>query len=291
MAAIAFGAAVLATGLLAASAVRAREEERVLRLVGSVTPERAERPALARLAQRTRARGWPFGPLSYAAALACAALVAGGLGWSLLGPVGAVLGAAGAPTLIEWGLARRAGRAKDRMEGQLREAVVAMASAVRAGRSVRGALVEAVDEVEEPLRRHLRTVTVRLEVGEPIEVALDNLAAAGPPDARLLVTLLGLHGRTGGDLPAMLDEVAAIIAQRTDARSTLRALTAQGRASGVVLAVLPIAFVTLLSWTGGGGLGAFYRTPLGMVLLLAGLLCDVLGFLWIRRILQPRWVG
>lgn len=291
MVAIAFGTAILATGLLVASAAQSRGQERVLRLLGSVVGDGQAHPPVARLAAWTRARGWPLGPISYVAAQAFAALAAGWWGWSLLGPVGAALGAVAAPTLVEWALARRARRAGDRMEGQLREAVVAMASAVRAGRSIRGALDEAVDEVEEPLRSHLRTVTRRLEVGESIEVALEGLGAAGPSDSRLLVTLLGLHGRTGGDLPAMLDEVAAIIGQRTEARSTLRALTAQGRASGAVLAVLPIAFVTLLSWTGGDGLGAFYRTPLGVGLLLGGLLCDAAGFLWIRRILRPRWLG
>jgi tight adherence protein B len=68
----------------------------------------------------------------------------------------------------------------------------------------------------------------------------------------------------------------------------MRALTAQGRASGAVLAVLPIAFVTLLSWSGGDGLGDFYRTPAGSLLLVVGLACDVLGFLWIQRIVRPR---
>jgi tight adherence protein B len=102
------------------------------------------------------------------------------------------------------------------------------------------------------------------------------------------VTALSVHRRSGGELPAMLEEVAEIIRQRLDARRQVRALTAQGRASGAVLAVLPVAFVTLLSGTSGDGLGAFYRTPLGLGLLSAGLVCEALGFLWIQRIVRVR---
>jgi tight adherence protein B len=289
---VVFGGALLVAGLLVAHAARARDRDRVLTLAGvEALPVTRRGPRLAALAARADVRGWSVGPVSYAVALGAAALVAGVWGWILLGPVGAGLGALGAPALLERGLARRAERTRETMDGQLREAVVAMSSAVRSGRSVRGAVDEAIEEVDEPLRGHLRAVTARLEVGESIDAALGSLRDSGPEDARLLVTLLEVHGRTGGALPAMLDEVATIVGQRTDARRTLRALTAQGRASGAVLAVLPIAFVTLLSWTGGDGLGAFYRTPLGIGLLLAGLTCDALGFLWIRRILRPRWLG
>jgi tight adherence protein B len=76
-----------------------------------------------------------------------------------------------------------------------------------------------------------------------------------------------------------------VIAQRSEARREVRVLTAQGRASGAVLATLPVAFVALLSGTGGNGLGAFYRTPMGSALLAGGLVCAGAGHMWIRRIL------
>jgi Flp pilus assembly protein TadB len=63
-------------------------------------------------------------------------------------------------------------------------------------------------------------------------------------------------------------------------------MTAQATASGAVLAGLPVAFIALLSGVGGGGLGAFYRTATGAVLLLVGLGLDALGFLWMRRIVR-----
>jgi tight adherence protein B len=197
-----------------------------------------------------------------------------------------VAGTIGGPVAVESILARRKRRIAQLGDPQLREAVDALAAGLRAGLSLRRALAEAVRDAEPPLRPSLEGAVRRLEAGEPLDQAIGELAAVDARDARLLTSLLAVHRRTGGDLPVVLDQVASIIGQRIEARRRVAAFTAQGRASGAVLAVLPVAFITLLSWTSGDGLGAFYRTPLGAALLVAGLVCDALGFMWIRRIVR-----
>jgi tight adherence protein B len=217
------------------------------------------------------------------------ALVAGFLGWLAVGPVGAAAGLVGGPLLLRATRRRRGDRRNELLEDQFRDVVDALAAGVRAGLSVRRALEEAARESEPPLRPILSAAVARLEVGDSLDSVLASLPdRLATPDAPLLVTLVAIHRRAGGNLPAMLDEVASVITQRRQARRDLRALTAQARVSGAVLAVLPIAFVTLLSWTGGDGLGPFYRTPTGSGLLLGGLFLEGLGFLWIRRLLRPR---
>ena len=215
--------------------------------------------------------------------------VAGGgsVGFWLAGPVGVVAGIVVAEVVRHAVRSRDAQATRDQLDLQLGEAIVTISAAVRAGLSVRRALEEALRGSDPPLREPLESVVDRLGVGQPIDAALEMFAGEiDSPDAHLVTTLLSVHRRTGGDLPALLDEVAAVIGQRAESRRQVRALTAQGRASGVVLAVLPIAFVGLLSGTSGDGLGAFYRTLPGAALLLGGLLCELLGFLWINRIVR-----
>jgi tight adherence protein B len=228
-------------------------------------------------------RGWPWGLRTYVAAHASGALLAAAVGFRLAGPVGALGAAAGMTVSIESWLSRRRARDRSRADEQLREAVMALAAGTRAGLSLRRSLAEAVRDAEPPLRDVLEAALRRVEVGDPLEDALEELDR-GSSDARLLVTLLAVHRRTGGDLPSLLDEVADILGRRTESRRQARALSAQGRASGAVLAVLPVAFVGLLSGTSGRGLGSFYRTASGSILLLAGLALQGLGFLWLRRI-------
>jgi tight adherence protein B len=238
---------------------------------------------VARLAS---ARGWPGSAGSYGATVVASGLTLGLFGSRLAGPVGALAGMAGGPLAVEAWLARRRSASAALADEQLREAALAMASAVRAGMSVRQAVDEAATEMDPPLGPRLGEAVRRAAMGESLTASLATLRDIAP-DAGLLISLLDVHRRAGGELPGLLEEVAAIISQRVEARRRIRALTAQGRASGAVLAVLPVAFVTLLSGSAGGGLGAFYRTGTGAALLAAGLLCQVLGFLWIRRIVRP----
>ena len=277
-AALWFGGSVIAVGSLMAGAVAAAHRERI---TARLAPQHG----------RERARSTPSFEVAtavFVAGLAFAVLV----GWTLAGPAGAAAGAAA------WILAHRsrqrqtARKVEDAAERQLRDAVVALASGLRAGHSIRRAIREATRDAEEPLRGALEDATAALDVGEPLADALGRLRNRVPSDdVRLLVGVLTLHARTGGDLPTLLDEVADLLAQRLDERRQVRALTAQARASGAVLAALPVAFVALLSGAGGDGLGDFYRTPLGAGLLGLASLLDAAGFAWMRRITHVAEAG
>lgn len=284
------GAAVAASGVSVAIGLAERGHERLTGRLGG-GGSRADAGPRTRMGRRLAAwaagAGWTGRAGTYLVGMIGSAGAGLALGSSLGGPVGALAGAAGGPASITGWLRRRRRAAASAMEGQLREAVLALAAGVRAGRSLRGALQEAARDAEPPLSGELENILRGLEVGEPMEEALGRLAARVElPDVRLLVTALSVHRRTGGELPALLEELADVIGQRLDARREARALTAQGRASGVVLAALPVAFVALLSGTGGDGLGAFYRTPVGSGFLAAGLVCDAVGFAWIRHLVR-----
>jgi tight adherence protein B len=287
---ISYGVAIGAAGWLLALAVARRTRDRLAQRLG---PSRENPPGRGGLQPpkvlRTRAesRGWDRGPWSYGATLAGAAVATAVGGYVLAGPVAALAGTMAGPMAVEGALSRRVAGERVSAEEHLREVILAFAAGTRAGLSIRRAVAEAARDAGPPLAAELDRVVARMEVGEPLEAALDGLAARlDLPELRLVVTVLSVHRRTGGDLAVMLEEVADVVGDRIRSRREVRALTAQGRASGAVLAVLPIAFVALLSGTGGEALGAFYRSPLGAGLLAVGLVCEVLGFAWIRRIVR-----
>lgn len=285
--AVAYGAGLGVAGLLAAAAIRAGHRERILERLGAQRRVRERRERSGAVNRLAASRGWTGPAGTYLAALAAAAAVGGVTGFHLAGPVGGLAAFGGTPLGVDRWFLRRVGASRAVAREQLRDTVASLAAGARAGLSLRRAVERAAEEADPPLRNLLDAAVRRLSLGERLEESLARLAKdLGSSDARLLVGILHLHRRTGGDLPTLLDEVAAIMAGRAQARRQLRALTAQGRASGAVLAVLPIAFVTLLSGTGGDGLGAYYRTLEGSLLLLGGLVCEGLGFLWIRRILR-----
>jgi tight adherence protein B len=219
--------------------------------------------------------------------LLCAVLAGVALGNLLLGSVGLLAGALAGPVFARTRQARAALARRELVDRQLADAIGAIAAALRAGLSVRRAVEEAARGSDAPLRGELERVVRRVDSGEPLDAALARLDhTLGLSDAGLVVAALGVHRRTGGDLPRLLDEIEKVVRARREDRGAIRALTAQARSSGVVLAVLPIAFVALLSGTGGDDLGAFYRTSAGSGLLLIALCFQGLGFAWMRRIVR-----
>jgi tight adherence protein B len=209
------------------------------------------------------------------------------LGLRLAGPPGLiVVGLASASAPIAWG--RRSARRTDELtERQLAEATESIAVALRSGLSVSRALEHAAAESELPLRTHLDAVREGRRLGIPLELALDRLAdRIGSDDARLLVAVMSLHARSGGDLGAALEDVLATIRHRLAVRRELRGLTAQGRLSALVLGAVPLGFFLFLAVTSQRDLGPVYRSTAGTVMVLAGLALEALAFLWIRRILR-----
>lgn len=277
--AAAYGGALLVSGWLASRGLAAAQHARLLRRLGPVLQNGG-----------STARVTPFSRLGVERGklvIAGATLVGAIVGYLLIGPVGLVTGSIVCAIVVRAREARATLVQRELMDRQLGEAVVTVASAVRAGLSVRRAVTEAAEGAEPPLRSELDSVVQRLETGEPLDAALSRLdRRLGLTDSALVVNALAVHRRTGGDLPLLLDEIARVIRLRLDDRRAIRALTVQARSSGAVLAVLPIGFVALLSGTGGDGLGAFYRTPSGAVLLLGALCLQALGFTWMRWIVQ-----
>lgn len=217
------------------------------------------------------------------------AVVAGAVGFYLVGPIGLPAGIVGGNAAVRAMARARERKRFEALDSELREFVTALGSGVRAGLSVRRALVDAARDVAEPLKTPLDAAVGSLEVGAPLPDVLEHFTSiVDSADAHLVATVLDIHHRLGGDLPTLLDEAGATIGSRMAARRQARALTAQGRASGAVLAMLPVVFVGLLTFGSGGGLGDFYRSSQGSLLLAAGLGLNLVGFAWIRRIVGWR---
>lgn len=218
------------------------------------------------------------------------AILLGGLGAALgaliAGPPGIALGLAAAafPFLLD---RRRAARRSRLFEEQLIDAVGAIASALRSGRSLMQSLEVAADEVEAPLGTLLREEVDRSSLGVPFEEVLDALAEQiGSADGRLLTGVLRLHRRTGGALAASLDDVTRTLRARRDGARELRSLTAQARLSAGILGLLPLGFFLFLSVVARRDVETAYRTTAGASAIGIGLALQGLAFVWIRRLLR-----
>jgi tight adherence protein B len=216
-------------------------------------------------------------------------LAAGGaaLGDLVAGPVGLLAGAAGGaaiPSVVRRRQARGQAELKERQLVELSEGI---ALAVRSGLSLTQAIEFVAPEVEQPLRWSVDELVARQRLGTSFENSLRQFGGeVATDDASLLVVILSVHAKAGGNVAAALDEVTSTIRNRIAIRRELRALSAQGRISGLILASLPIGFALVLATTSRDELAPVYRSATGMLMVAGGLLMEVIAFLWIRRLLR-----
>lgn len=263
------GSAVLLLGLAAAAEGRRRVLEGL---------ETAKDDARLEGAPRPSSRRWLVAA-SGLAGVCVGALVAGPPGAVALGVGGAVV-----PLVRE---RRRTARRTQALEEQLLDAVTAIASAVRSGRSLGQALVLSGAELGEPLGPMLVDAAHQVALGVPMDEVLDRFAdGVGGPDVRLVTGVLKLHRRTGGALAASLDEVAGTLRARREGARELRSLTAQARLSAAILGLLPLGFFLFLSVVARRDVESAYRTTAGASAIGIGLALQGAAFVWIRRLLR-----
>jgi tight adherence protein B len=179
---------------------------------------------------------------------------------------------------------RRRSRA---FEAGLPEAIDLLGRAIRAGHPLSSGLKMVAEETREPIAGEFRRTFEEQRFGLPFEDAMMAMAdRVTLLDVRILVTAILIQREVGGNLAEVLDNLATVIRARFNIRRQLRTYTAQGRMSGYVLAVLPIAVGTIIYLLNPGYMNVLFSTSIGTFLLVVASVMQIIGFLWIRKIVN-----
>jgi tight adherence protein B len=171
----------------------------------------------------------------------------------------------------------------------LPEAIDLMSRALRAGHSLTAAIEIVSEECPEPVRSEFREVYRQQNFGLPARDALVQLAQRMPlPELGFVVTAMLLQRETGGNLVEVLDRTTAVIRERLRIQGEIRIYTAQGRLTGWILSLLPVAMFFLLSLANRGYTRVLLEDPTGRKLVYTGLGLMVLGGLAIRKIVDVK---
>ena len=92
-----------------------------------------------------------------------------------------------------------------------------------------------------------------------------------------MVTAMLLQKETGGNLVEVLERTTAVIRERLRIQGEIRIYTAQGRLTGWILSLLPIAMFFLLSLANRGYTRVLIEDPTGRKLVYTGLGLDGAG--------------
>jgi tight adherence protein B len=182
---------------------------------------------------------------------------------------------------------RKVAAQRDAFADQLPPNLQVLASALRAGHTLVGALSTTVEHADEPSKTELQRILADEQLGVPLEQAIRTAARRmASRDLEQLALLAELQRTAGGNAAEVLDVIVFTVRERADVRRLVKTLTAQGRMARWILTGLPI--VTALGfWVIQPDIvGDFWRSHGGQVALLIAAIMVASGSMVISRIVD-----
>lgn len=170
---------------------------------------------------------------------------------------------------------------------QLGDSLVLIANSLRTGYSFMQAIEMVSKEMPKPISEEFARVLKEMNLGVPTEDAMNNLAKRiDSDDLDLVITAVIIQRQVGGNLAEVLDNIAGTIRARVKMKGKIRTLTAQGRISGIIVGLLPIAVGLLIYILNPEYIKVLFMHPTGRMMLAAGFVSQLLGIIIIRRIIN-----
>jgi len=136
----------------------------------------------------------------------------------------------------------------NKFNDQLSDMLNLMVNGLRAGYSVMQALEAVSRELPAPISDEFHRVVQEMQIGIPMEKALENLLRRIPSDdLDFVITAINVQREVGGNLSEILDNISFTIRERVRIKGEIRVMTAQVRTSGTVLSLIPV-FLTMALW-------------------------------------------
>jgi len=184
-------------------------------------------------------------------------------------------------------LAVKASRRLAKFEEQLPSTLQLLSGALQAGHSLQQAADTVVHEAGDPIAGEFQRVLTEARLGRPLEDAFEAMAKRTRSlDFEWTVMAIRLQRQVGGNLAEVLSTVSRTIRERYALKRQIRALSAEGRLSSVILSVLPILmFVALLAFN-PVFLAPLYSTATGLLMLAGAGVLMLIGVFWMKKITE-----
>jgi tight adherence protein B len=185
-----------------------------------------------------------------------------------------------------WLFQKRKGRLKS-FAAQLPDGLELVARALRAGHSLAAGIHVVAEEMPPPISKEFGRVYEEQNLGVSLEEALKGMCDRVPNlDLRFFVTAVAIQRQTGGDLAEILDKIGYVVRERYKILGQVKALTAEGRLSGIVLIALPFVLFLMMLHMKPDYISELWTDPDGIKLAVGALVLQLLGAVVIKKIID-----
>ncbi len=178
-------------------------------------------------------------------------------------------------------------REKKKFEGQLPDTLTLMSTSLRAGYSLLQSVEAVATEAPNPTAREFGRAIAEVRLGRSVPDSLEGISnRTQSQDFEWAVMAIDIQREVGGNLAEVLQTVADTMRARNRLKGEIRALTAEGRISAVVLGVLPFAVAGFLAVNNPAYLAPLIESTFGQIAIGVGVLLMAAGIWWLRKIVD-----
>jgi len=147
------------------------------------------------------------------------------------------------------------------------EAIDLMVRALRAGLPVTEAIINAGQEIGDPVGAEFRGIEAGMRLGRDLDSLLWDIAKRiSAPEFRFFIIALSVQRETGGNLAETLNNLSEVLRRRRAMRAKARAMASEARASTMILGSLPIVVTIILSFSSPTYIAPLFTDVRGLML-------------------------
>lgn len=174
-----------------------------------------------------------------------------------------------------------------RFEEQLPDAIDMVKRALRAGHPFTGAIKLVAEEMDEPVAGEFAATFADINYGNDARRAMLGLLQRVPSvTVMALVTSVLVQRETGGNLAEILERIAAVVRGRFKLQRKVKTLSAEGRLSAWILALVPLVLFAVIWVTSPDYLPMLLEEEAGKKMIIYGVVSGVVGIFWVRKIIR-----
>lgn len=185
-------------------------------------------------------------------------------------------------------LDRRRTRIK-RFTEQFPDSLEMVARSLRAGHGLTVAIQMVAQEMPDPVSTVFQRATDEQILGLSLQTVMEKMALRIPTmDVEFFASAVVIQRETGGNLAEIMDKLGYIIRERFRLLGQIRIYTAQGRMTGYILSLLPVAAGLLFYLTNPDYIMLLFKEQAGQLMVIIAVALQIMGFFVIRRIVDVK---
>lgn len=166
-----------------------------------------------------------------------------------------------------------------------------LANCLRAGLGLQQAIEFVSINGPVHIAEEFKVIIGNVKVGKTIDDALIEWKESTPvEDVWIVVESILILRQTGGNLAETFTVIAKTIRERQRVEGRIKVLTTQGIMQAVIITILPFVIAAALALISDWYIRPLFTTGFGWFLIMLMLFLQMLGAIWMRKIVRVNWI-